>query len=64
LNRADNNWSNRQKILDGSVQFAKSGGKLINLNSRKRKIQAYGRTAIVYSNFSYELEWVASAALV
>src|SRR2546430_2450867 len=25
----DDNWSNRQTILDGAVQFAKSGGKLV-----------------------------------
>lgn len=56
IESGDNNWSNRQKILDGSVQFAKSGGKLIRLEFSKTEIQAYGRTAIVYSNFSYELE--------
>ena len=56
IESGDNNWSNRQKILDGSTQFARSGGKLIKLEFSKTEIQAYGRTAIVYSNYSYELE--------
>lgn len=51
-----NNWSNRQTIFDGSAEFAKSGGKLIKLEFPKTEIQAYGATAIVYSNYSYELE--------
>ena len=52
----DNNWSNRQKILDGSAEFAKSGGKLVKLEFPKTEIQMYGLTAVVYSNYSYELE--------
>jgi len=51
-----NTWSNRQTILDGSAQFAKSGGKLIKLEFPKTEIQVYGSTAIVYSNYAYELE--------
>ena len=51
-----NNWSHRQTILDASVQFAKSGGKLLKLEFPKTEIQVYGPTAIVYSNYSYELE--------
>ena len=49
-------WSNRQTILDGSTQFAKSGGKLIKLEFPKTEIQMYGLTAIIYSSYSYELE--------
>jgi ketosteroid isomerase-like protein len=51
-----NNWSNRQTILEGSTQFATSGGKLIKLEFPKTEIQMYGLTAIVYSNYAYELE--------
>ena len=51
-----NNWSNRQTILAGSAQFAKSGGKLIKLDFPKTEIQVYGLTALVYSDFAYELE--------
>jgi ketosteroid isomerase-like protein len=57
IESGDNNvWSNRQMILDGSTQFAKSGGKLIKLEFPKTEIQVYGHTAIVYSNYAYELE--------
>jgi ketosteroid isomerase-like protein len=52
----DNNWSNRQKILADSAEFAKSGGKLIKLEFPKTGIQMYGFTAVLYSNYSYELE--------
>lgn len=51
-----NNWSNRQTILEGSTQFAKGGGKLVRLEFPKTEIQVYGFTAIVYSNYAYELE--------
>jgi ketosteroid isomerase-like protein len=52
----DNTWSNRQSILDGAVQFAKGGGKLVKLEFPKTEIQVYGFTAVVYSNYSYEIE--------
>src|SRR3989440_2101165 len=51
-----NDWSNRQTILDGSTPFAKGDGKLIKLEFAKTKIQMYGRTAIIYATYSYELE--------
>ena len=50
------NWSNRQTILNGSAEFAKSGGKLIKLEFPKTEIQVYGFTAVVYSSYVYELE--------
>jgi ketosteroid isomerase-like protein len=56
IESGDNNWSNRQKILDGSVEFAKGGGKLVKLEFPKTEIQMYGAAAVVYSNYSYELE--------
>ena len=52
----DPNWSGRQKILEGSTEFAKSGGKLIKLEFPKTEIQIYGMTAVIYSLYSYELE--------
>lgn len=51
----NNNWSNRQIILEGAQQFAKSGGKLLKLDFPRTEIQVYGYTAIVYSDYSYEL---------
>ena len=52
----DANWSGRQKILEGSSEFAKSGGKLIKLEFPKTEIQMYGMTAVIYSIYSYELD--------
>jgi len=52
----DANWGGRQNVLDGSAQFAKSGGKLIKLEFPKTEIQMYGMTAVIYSIYSYELE--------
>lgn len=56
IEAGDNTWSNRQTILDGAAQFAKSGGKLVKLEFPKTEVQVYGYTAVVYSNYSYELE--------
>jgi ketosteroid isomerase-like protein len=49
-------WSNRQTILDGAERFAKKGGKLVKLEFPKTEIQVYGYTAVIYSNYNYELE--------
>jgi ketosteroid isomerase-like protein len=49
-------WGNREAVLAGSAGFAASGGKLAKLDFPKTEIQAYGNTAIVYSNYLYELE--------
>lgn len=49
-------WGNRQAVFDGSSRFAASGGKLVRLEFPKTEIQAYGYTAIVYSNYLYEIE--------
>ena len=56
IESGNNSWSNRQTILDGSEQFAKGGGKLVKLEFPKTEIQMYGAAAVVYSNYSYELE--------
>ena len=56
IEAGENNWSTRQSILDSSTQFAKSGGKLVKLEFPRTEIQVYGFTAVVYSNYVYELE--------
>jgi ketosteroid isomerase-like protein len=56
IESGNNNWSNRQTILDGSEQFSKGGGKLLKLEFPQTEIQMYGAAAVVYSNYSYELE--------
>jgi hypothetical protein len=56
IEAGDNTWSNRKAIFDGAAQFAKAGGKLVRLEFPKTEIQVYGYTAVVYSNYLYELE--------
>lgn len=55
IDPGDNPWSNRQTILSGSAEFAKSG-KLVKLEFPRTEIQMYGLTAVIYSNYSYEIE--------
>jgi ketosteroid isomerase-like protein len=56
INASGNAWTGRKAIFEGSEQFAKGGGKLVKLEFPKTEIQVYGNTAVVYSNYSYELE--------
>jgi ketosteroid isomerase-like protein len=49
-------WGNRKAVLEGSARFAAGGGRLVRLEFPKTEIQAYGSTAIVYSNFVCETE--------
>jgi ketosteroid isomerase-like protein len=56
IEAGDNNWGNRNAVLEGAARFAKSGGKLMKLEFPKTEIQLYGYTAVVYSNYSYEIE--------
>jgi len=56
IEAGDNNWGNRNGVLEGAARFAKSGGKLVKLEFPKTEIQVYGFTAVVYSTYSYELE--------
>ncbi len=49
-------WGNRNSVIDASARFASSGGKLVRLEFPKTEIQVYGYTAIVYSNYIYEVE--------
>jgi len=56
IEAGENDWSSRKSILDGSMEFAKNGGKLVKLEFPKTEIQMYGFTAVVYSNYVYELE--------
>src|SRR5439155_7234307 len=56
IEAATNVWSNRASILEGAAQFAKDGGKLGRLEFPKTDIQVYGYTAVVYSDYRYELD--------
>jgi ketosteroid isomerase-like protein len=56
LEASNGDWGNRKAVLESAARFAASGGKLIKLEFPKTEIQAYGYTAIVYSNYAYEIE--------
>lgn len=56
IDAGSNDWTTRKSILEGSAEFAKSGGKLIRLEFPRTEIQVYGYTAVVYSDYAYELE--------
>ena len=47
---------NIKAIFDVAARFARSGGKLVKLEFPKTEIQVYGYTAVVYSDYLYELE--------
>src|ERR1700682_1420734 len=52
----DKEFGSRSAVMAASEQFAKSGGKLTRLEFPKTEIQCYGSTAILYSNYLYEIE--------
>ena len=56
INAGGNTWENRKVIFEGAERFAKGGGKLVRLEFPKTEIQVYGYTAVVYSDYLYELE--------
>ena len=56
INAGDNNWENRKAIFESAERLAKIGSKLVRLEFPKTEIQIYGSTAIVYSNYLYEVE--------
>ncbi len=52
-------WPGRDAILESSKQFVASGSKLVRLEFPKTEIRAYGRTAIIYTNYLFETESVS-----
>lgn len=49
-------WGDRKAIIDAASRFKAGGGKLIRLEFPKTEVLAYGATAVVYSNYAYEIE--------
>ena len=49
-------WETREDELAGAKDFAAKGGKLLRLEFPQTEIQAYGRTAILYTKFVLETE--------
>ncbi len=53
---ASEKWQTRDDELAGAKSFAAKGGKLVRLDFPQTEIQAYGRTAILYTKFTLETE--------
>ena len=55
-----NSWnakfSDRAKLMQELEQFPKNGGKLIDLQFPRTDVQSFGNMAILYTEFTWELE--------
>jgi hypothetical protein len=56
INEGSEAWSNRAAILEGAKRFAESGAKLVRLEFPRTEMQVYGRTIIIYTTYSYDIE--------
>lgn len=56
INSGSVSWEKRNDILEGAKKFAATGAKLTRLEFPRTEIQMYGRTIILYTIYSYELE--------
>jgi hypothetical protein len=52
INNGEAEWENLDKTLSGAQEFAKKGGKLVELNFARTEVQLYGDVAILYSQYS------------
>jgi ketosteroid isomerase-like protein len=52
-------WPGRDAILESSRQFAAAGNKLVRLEFPRTEIRAYGRTAVIYTTYLFEIETAA-----
>ena len=51
-----NDFGTRDPIVNASLGFAKSGGKLRSLTFPRTEFQAYGNTVIIYTTYALETE--------
>jgi hypothetical protein len=56
INPNEENWEHRDEILASAKTFAESGAHLKRLDFPKTEIQLYGRIAVLYSDYVYEIE--------
>ena len=48
-----NGWSDRKQAIDESHEFAKNGGKLVDLKFDSTAIQLHGNVAVMTARYSY-----------
>jgi hypothetical protein len=56
IDAGEGGWADRDHILAGAEEFAKSGGKLTRLEFPKTEIQMYGPIAVLYSTYLLEID--------
>lgn len=56
ISPSEDEWHTQADILRGAAEFRAQGGKLIRLEFPRTRIQRYGDTAFVYSQFILETE--------
>lgn len=56
INPGTEHWDDRAGVLASAEEFAKTGGKLVQLEFPKTEVQLYGDVAILYSTYRYVLE--------
>jgi ketosteroid isomerase-like protein len=56
ISPSEDQWESQADIFRGAAEFQAQGGKLLRLEFPRSKIQRYGETAFVYSEFVLETE--------
>ena len=49
-------WKGQAEVLQGAAKFHADGGKLLRLEFPRTEVQRFGEVAIIYSQYSLELE--------
>jgi hypothetical protein len=55
INAGEAHWENRQEIIENSRRFKEAGKKMVKLSFPRTQIQLFGDTAILYSEYKYEI---------
>lgn len=56
INAGQEKWQNQADVFKDAADFQAAGGKLIRLEFPRTEIQWFGDVAVIYSDFSYEIE--------
>jgi ketosteroid isomerase-like protein len=52
----EDQWTDHQRVLAGSEEFVRNGGKLLRIEFPRTEIRRYGDVYILYSDYSYDAE--------